>query len=108
SIGLGVYPLNVQARPRRDLAVYASAGGTASWLDRPGSGDVGGLVAIRAAAGVRIADRFVIELGYSAFALGGTVNNDRLEGMSITDEDLQLVRPEEVISAGEARGLIDL
>ena len=106
SVGLGVYPLNLQAKLRRGLAAYVSAGGTASWLDRPGSGDVGGLVAVRAAAGARIASRFVIELGYSAFALGGTVNNDRLESMSITAEDME--RPDEVISAGEARGLVDV
>jgi hypothetical protein len=106
SIGVGVYPLNLQARLRRGLAGYVSAGGTASWLDRPGSGDVGGLVAVRAAAGVRIASHVMIELGYSAFALGGSVNNERLESMSITAEDVQ--RPDQVIAAGEARGLIDV
>jgi hypothetical protein len=106
SLGVGVYPLNFQAKLRRDLAAYVSGGGTASWLDRPGPGDKGGLVAIRAAAGVRFASRFLIELGYSAFALGGNVNNEKLEGMSITAEDMQ--HPEQVLAAGEARGLFDV
>lgn len=105
SLGVGVYPINFQAKLRRGLAAYISAGGTASWLDRPGPGDVGGLVAIRAAAGARIADRFVIELGYSAFALGGSVNRERLDSMEIPEPDLE---PDDVISAGEARGLVDV
>jgi hypothetical protein len=107
SVGLGLYPLNLQARLRRGLAAYVSAGGTASWLDRPGAGDVGGLVMLRAAAGVRVAHRFVLELGYGAFALGGTVNRDRLDDMSIPAQGMLPVRPEEVLSAGEARGLVD-
>lgn len=106
SIGAGVYPINFQAKPRRDLAVYVSAGGTASWLDRPGPGDMGGLVALRAAAGVRLASHFLLELGYSAFALGGNVNSQRLESMTLTAEDMQ--HPERVVAAGEARGILDL
>ncbi len=106
SFGIGIYPLNLQARLHRTVAAYVSAGGTASWLDRPGAGDVGGLVAIRAAAGVRIARRILIELGYSAFALGGSVNNERLESMSLTAEDIE--QPDRVLSAGEARGLVDV
>jgi hypothetical protein len=106
SIGVGVYPLNLQAKPHRELAAYVSVGGTASWLDRPGPGDVGGLVAVRAAAGVRIASRFLVELGYSAFALGGNVNQERLESMSVTAEDMQ--HPDKVVAAGEASGLFDV
>ena len=106
SIGVGIYPLNLQARLRRGLTAYVSAGGTASWLDRPGPGDVGGLVMLRAAAGVRIASRLVMELGYGAFAIGGTVNRDRLEDMSTIPEPG--MQPDDVISAGEARGLVDV
>jgi hypothetical protein len=106
SIGVGVYPLNLQAKLHPKLAGYVSVGGTASWLDRPGPGDVGGLVAIRAAAGVRIASRFLVELGYSAFALGGNVNQERLESMAVTAEDMQ--HPDKVVAAGEARGLFDV
>jgi len=109
SIGIGLYPINLQAKLHRSLVGYISAGGSASWLDRPGSGDVGGLVTVRGAAGVRIASRFLLELGYSAFALGGSVNNDRLENMSsMSIEEMRALRPEEVLSAGEARGLVDL
>lgn len=105
SLGVGVYPLNLQATLRRGLAGYVSAGGTASWLDRPGPGDVGGLVAVRGAAGVRIASRFLVELGYSAFALGGNVNKERLDNMSLSVADMQA--PDRVVAAGEARGLVD-
>ncbi len=107
SIGLGLYPLGVQGRVARDVALYASAGGTASWLDRTGDGDVGGLLTVRAALGARFANRWVIEVGYSAFALGGTVNTERLDRMTLVEE-MQLPEPESVISAGEARGLFDV
>ncbi|HWO25652.1 MAG TPA: hypothetical protein VNO30_43230 [Kofleriaceae bacterium] len=106
SLGLGVYPLNLQMKPRRDVAAYLSAGGTASWLDRPGPGDVGGLIAARAAIGARIASRFLVEVGYSAFALGGNVNQDKLESMAVTAEDM--AHPEKVVGGGEARGLFDV
>lgn len=106
SVGLGIYPVNVQAQLRRGFVIYASAGGTASWLDRPGSGDIGGFVTARGAAGFRIARHFVFEVGYSAFALGGSFNNERLQRMN--DGTMrELVQPDEVIAAGEARGLID-
>jgi hypothetical protein len=106
SVGVGLYPINLQAQPGKSLAVYVSAGGTASWLDRPGPGDVGGLVAIRGAAGVRIARRLLVEVGYSAFALGGTVNRDQLESMTVTADAMQ--HPDHVVAAGEARGLFDV
>jgi hypothetical protein len=106
SVGVGVYPLNLQATLRRGLAGYLSVGGTASWLDRPGSGDVGGLVSVRAAAGVRFAKHFVFELGYSAFALGGSVNNARLDAMVAAR--MPPASFDEVISAGEAQGLFDV
>ena len=106
SLGAGVYPINFQAKLRRELAAYVSAGGTASWLDRPGPGDVGGLIAVRAAIGVRVARYFLAEVGYSAFALGGSVNNDRLENMTFTATDMQ--HPDQVIAAGESRGIFDV
>ncbi len=50
--------------------------------------------------------RFAIKpSAYSAFALGGTVNNDKLEDM-MTGEVLP--EPLTVLSAGEARGLVDV
>lgn len=106
SYGVGVYPINLQVAPRPSFALYVSGGGTASWLDRPGSGDVGGLLALRAAIGCRFASHLVLEIGYSAFAIGGTINQDRLASM-MDGDTTQLARPEEVISAGEARGLVD-
>ncbi len=103
SYGVGVYPINLQGTLGRGVALYASGGGVASWLDRDGSGDVGGLLMLRGAVGCRFARHFVLELGYSAFALGGTVNNERLASMRAGE----VMPPGEVISAGEARGLVD-
>ena len=36
AIGVGIYPVNSQARLGGSAVGYVSAGGTASWLDRPG------------------------------------------------------------------------
>src|SRR5687767_12043729 len=66
SFGLGFYPINLQA-PLGSVAVYGSLGGSASWLDRAGSGDVGALVTLRAAAGFRLASHVVFEVGYNAY-----------------------------------------
>jgi hypothetical protein len=106
SVGVGVYPINVQARVHRGVTGYLSIGGTASWLDRAGPGDVGGLVTGRAAVGVRLARHFVAELGYSAFALGGTINSKRLAEMSAARIDQAEL--ENTISAGQATGLFDV
>src|SRR5262245_31958385 len=105
SIGVGVYPLNLQARFAKRFALYLSAGGSASWLDREGDGDVGGLLAARAALGARLGGHLVVEVGYSAFVLGGTVNRDRLDAMGAAG---QPPRPEDAISAGEGHGLLDV
>lgn len=105
SIGLGLYPIGIQGRIHKSVALCASAGGTASWLDRPGTGDVGGLLTVRGVVGARFANRVIAEIGYSAFALGGTVNNDRLEDMMTGDVLPELAT---VLSVGEARGLVDV
>lgn len=105
SLGVGLYPLGLQGRIGRSVVVYASAGGTASWLDRSGSGDIGGLVGARGAVGARIVDRFVVEVGYNAFVLGGTINRQKLDDMMTSGDTTDLGG---AISAGEARGLVDL
>jgi hypothetical protein len=91
---------------RRSVALYASAGGSASWLDRDGTGDVGGLVSARAALGARVARHLVVEIGYNAFVLGGSYNGERLADMA-EGNVMQVVQPTDVISAGEARGIVD-
>jgi hypothetical protein len=106
SVGLGVYPLNLQVQLRRGLVAYVSFGGSASWLDRAGDGDLGGLVTARAAGGVRIARYVVVEVGYSAFALGGSIHPERLERMA--SGDLTRMEPEQVLAAGDGRGLLDV
>lgn len=104
SVGLGMYPINLQLALRPSAVIYASLGGSASWLDRPGAGDVGALVTARAAGGVRIARHLVFELGYNAFVLGGSYNKERLDQMA---DAMPLVEPNQVVSAGEARGIVD-
>ena len=106
SVGVGVYPLNLQFPIGRSVAVYVSGGGSASWLDRSGPGDVGALVSARAAAGFRLARHVVVEVGYNAFVLGGSINNERLRRMD-DPSAMDLVEPSQVISAGEARGIVD-
>lgn len=106
SVGVGVYPVNLQVAVRRSFVIYASGGGSASWLDRSGSGDVGALVTARAAAGLRLARHLVVEVGYNAFVLGGSINHDRLAEMTHPGP-MTIVDPNQVISAGEARGIVD-
>jgi hypothetical protein len=106
SFGAAMYPINLQLALRRSLVLYASGGGSASWLDRRGTGDFGGLISARAAVGARIARHFVAEVGYNAFVLGGSVNKDRLAEMTSPDA-MQLVEPSQAVSAGEAHGIVD-
>ncbi len=107
TVGIGIYPLNAQFAVGRRVAMYLSGGGTASWLDRDGAGDIGGLVSLRAAAGLRIAQRLIVEGGYGVFTLGGSVNRDRLADMA-GGQPMPLARPDEAIAAGEARGGFDV
>lgn len=104
SVGVGIYPINLQAALRRNAALYLSLGGSASWLDRAGDGDIGALVTARAAGGVRVAQHIMFEVGYNAYVLGGTYNKQRLNEMMDT---MRLGQPREVVSAGEARGIVD-
>jgi hypothetical protein len=106
SFGIGMYPINLQLTLRRSIVIYASGGGSASWLDRRGTGDVGGLVTLRAAVGARIARHVVAEVGYNAFVIGGSFNKDRLAEMTSPDA-MQVPQPSQAISAGEARGIVD-
>jgi hypothetical protein len=105
SYGVGVYPLGLQGKVARRVSLSANAGGTASWLDRDGEGDIGALVVARLAVGARIADRFLVELGYNAFVLGGTVNKTKLDDMRNGEQAPEL---DSAIAAGEARGLVDV
>jgi hypothetical protein len=107
SYGLGLYPLGIQGAVAQDVVLYGSAGGSASWLDRDGSGDRGGLITARAAVGARISRRFLAEVGYSAFAFGGSVNTSKLDSMNV-NASTPLPEPSSVITAGEARNLVDV
>ena len=104
SVGVGVYPINLQLALSRGLVVYGSGGASASWLDRPGPGDVGALVTLRVAAGARLAKHLVVEVGYNAYALGGNINRERINDMT---ETMNLAEPNKAIAAGEAHGIVD-
>jgi hypothetical protein len=104
SIGLGVYPINFQLPIGNGNALYVSGGASASWLDRLGPGDIGALVTLRGAAGVRLARHVVFEVGYNAYTLGGNINRSRLAAMK---ESMTLDEPGKAVSAGEARGIVD-
>ena len=108
SVGLGLYPLNVQTHLTRQTALYASAGGIASKLDRTSSpDDTGGLLTARIAAGLRLSHALV-ELGYNAFALGGTVDSAKLDAMNAPSRNAPPPRPESAVTAGQSSGLVDL
>ncbi len=112
SYGVGFYPFNLAARVRRGSSVvaYVSAGGSASWLDRPSTSDeIGMLLSARGALGLRLGSRFTLEAGY-ANALGGLVDRGRLRTMQEYDPrgDAPPPTPSEAVAGGEQRGLVDL
>jgi hypothetical protein len=110
--GVGIYPLNVAAHLRRGAIVpYLSAGGTASWLDRPSTdGELGALLTARIAGGVRFGRRATLEVGYGAFVLGGLIDRGRIRTMEQYDPRGAAPPPEptEAIAGGEQRGLVDI
>jgi hypothetical protein len=106
AIGVGVYPLNVRGQLKRGLVGYASFGGTASWLDREGDGDIGGLLIARGALGARVGRHVTFELGVSPFAVGGTINNQRIADLEAMREMPE--QPDDLLAAGESRGLVDV
>lgn len=105
SVGLAIYPVNLQAKVQRGVVLYVSAGGSASWLDRPGAGDIGGLLALRGAAGVRFASHIMFEVGYGALVVGGTINFKTLAAM--TSSESAPSSPQQAVSAGAGSGLLD-
>ena len=110
SYGVGLYPVNLQTRLGRHVAGYLSAGGTASLLDGSNTGAVGGLLTLRFATGVRLASRVLIEVGYSAFVLGGVIDNARIATMSMYDPrgTLPPPAPDGAVAAGSGTGLVDV
>lgn len=112
AIGIGVYPIDLALPLRRGSVVpYFAAGGTARWLDRTDvDGEVGALVSARAAVGVRLARRLVIEAGISFYALGGVLDTSKLDAMTSYDPRGNAPPPQadRVVSGGEQTGLLDI
>jgi hypothetical protein len=106
SYGLGIYPLNLQLALSPELVAYVSAGGTASWLERRDS-DLGALVSARAAGGVRISRRVLVEAGYAIYAIGGVVDRDVMDDYQ-PSPGAPPPSPREVVAAGEGSGMVDV
>jgi len=105
SLGAGVYPLNLQTRIHR-AALYGSAGGTLSYLDRTtSSDDLGALLSARLALGVRFSHALV-ELGYNAATLGGTVDSSQLAAMPTASRPPP--RPDTAVAAGQSSRIVDV
>ena len=110
SYGAGFYPLNLAARLHRTVTAYVSAGGTASWLDRPSTDDeIGVLLAGRAALGLRLGRHVTVEAGY-ANVLGGLFDRGRARSMQSYDPrgGEPPPSPSDAIAGGEQRGLVDV
>jgi hypothetical protein len=112
ALGIGAYPLDLAYPVRNgEVVPYFAAGGTVSWLDRTDvDGEVGGLVTVRAALGVRVARRVSFELGYGMFMVGGVVDSDKLHSMAHYDPRgaAPPPQPDRVVAGGEQSGMIDV
>jgi hypothetical protein len=112
AIGAGVYPLDLAVPLRHGtITPYLVAGGTLRWLDRSDlQGETGGLVALRAAVGARIAGHVVVELGVGLFMLGGLYNGAELQSMSSYDPrgSAPPPAPDRAVAGGEQSGMVDV
>jgi hypothetical protein len=112
SYGLGIYPVNLAVPMRRGtITPYLSGGGSFGWLDNMRvDGEVGAMLGVRVAGGVRIGRRVALEVGYGVYALGGFV--DRAELDTMTDYDptgsAPPPHPDTVVQGGEQRGAVDV
>lgn len=110
ALGIGVYPLDLALPLRRGtITPYAAAGGTASWLDRTDvDGEVGALVTLRAAAGVRVG-HVSIEVGYGMFVVGGLVDSKQLHSMVHYDPSgAPPPAADRAVAGGEQAGMVDV
>ena len=110
--GIGLYPLDL-VLPLSYGAVtpYLAAGGTLRWLDRSDTdGDSGGLFTVRIAGGARIGRHIAVELGVSAYMIGGTYNSAELRSMSSYNPRSNTPPPpaDRVVSGGTQSGMIDI
>jgi hypothetical protein len=109
--GIGIYPIDLSLpMDHGTFAPYLVAGGTASWLARTDvDGEVGALVSVRVAVGVRI-HRVTVELGYHVRAAGGVVDSTTLRSMALYDPTGSAPPPpaDRVVSGGEQSGMIDV
>jgi hypothetical protein len=108
--GIGVYPIDLSL-PLGGLTPYVVAGGTLRWLSRSDlDGEVGGLGTIRAAAGTRIGQHIVVELGVGLLMLGGVYNSAELQSMSSYDPRGMAPPPppDHVVSGGTQSGMVDI
>jgi hypothetical protein len=108
-LGLGLYPLNLQKRWSNDTSIYGSLGGFASFLSRTDSNGIGALLGFRLAAGVRFARYMTVELGFTPIALGGVVDQDKINELeAMRTVPATLPTPSSVVSAGDTSGMVDI
>ena len=111
ALGIGVYPIDLALPLRnRTITPYLVAGGTARWLDRTTTdGEIGGLVTLRAAAGVRIG-HVVVELGYGMYVVGGVYDGGQLRSMSSYNPAgaAPPPAPDRAVAGGQQSGLVDV
>jgi len=82
----GVHVLMFRVNNSAKLRSLGVAGGTLRWLDRSDTdGEIGGLVTLRTAAGARIGQHVVVELGVGLYLLGGLYNSSQFSSMSSYD-----------------------
>jgi hypothetical protein len=112
SYGVGFYPINLAGSLRQGTIVpFVSLGGSVGWLDdRAIDGELGGLFTARTAAGVRLAKRMTIEVGYGITAIGGVLERGRLDTMTAYDPrgGEPPPHPTEALAGGEQQGLVDV
>src|SRR5262245_36743576 len=83
TLGLGIYPVGAAfAGERAKVVPFVLAGAATSYvMDDSRSG---GLIEARLAGGLRLGDRFTVEVGYRPYAAGGTVDRERIDTLMET------------------------
>jgi hypothetical protein len=109
--GFALYPVDLALPMRRGaITPYLQVGGTFCWLERSNVGsEVGALISVRAAAGVRIR-RVTVEVGYRVVTVGGVVDSTKLRTMAQYDPTGSAPPPQadRAVVGGKQSGMLDV